>query len=61
MPKWAFFGSPYHEELKMILEYFLSVEHGGNVTIFDTRRGKINTLDGGIKGKEATVNQRKLS
>ena len=32
------------------LEYFLSIEHGGNITIFDTRRGKINTLEGGIKG-----------
>ena len=36
-------------------EYFLSIEHGGNITIFDTRRGKMNTLEGGIKGKCSTA------
>lgn len=35
---------------KPACKYFLSIEHGGNVTIFDTRRGKMNTLEGGIKG-----------
>jgi len=28
----------------------LSVEHGSDINIFDIRRGRINYLDGGIKG-----------
>lgn len=31
-------------------EYFLSIEHGSDINIFDIRRGRINYLDGGIKG-----------
>ena len=33
-----------------ILEYFLSIQHGGEINIFDVRRGKINFLNGVIKG-----------
>ena len=31
-------------------EYFLSIEHGSEINIFDIRRGKIDRLNGGIRG-----------
>ena len=36
--------------LMKCLEYFLSIEHGSEINIFDIRRGKIDRLNGGIRG-----------